>query len=872
MTNSDFARPIIILVCAFGLNSCALLKRSDGSSPKKAHVLDTMDLSYSSLDVAPYQIPPAIEIDIHHLELDVRFDWDKEEVMGKAKLTLSAFFQAVDTIWLDARGFEILDIAYQTNDTTYTPKYVYDGLKIGLVPDERLQKLDTVVTEINYIARPTKLEKSTGTAILSDQGLYFINPTGIDPDKPRQIWTQGEPECNSAWFPSVDHPHEKFSQEIFITVDSSLQTISNGKLVYSTINPNGTRTDYWKQDQQHANYLAMLAVGEFALVKDQWQGKDVWYYLDEDYLPYAHDIFGNTPEMIGFYSELLGYNYAWDKYHQVVVKDFVSGAMENTSAVIHGDFVQLTDRELLDKSHEDVIAHELFHHWFGDLVTCSSWSQLTMNEGFATYGEYLWIEHKYGIEEARYHLQIDLEAYLDEASKTQKRLIRNHYNAADDLFDSHTYQKGARVLHLLRQELGDTAFFATLSHYLHKHEFQSVQVDDLKRAVLDATGQDLTWFFDQWYNRTGHPNALINYRITNDSTELIVSVNQQEIDQVAFRFHLPVAMGYNKADEEIKIIWIDESIDSVTIPVKKGLDWFEVDPFGDMLWEFTEEKGDDVWMSQLTKASSFISRERALIHFANQNPSAVFSQLKGLLKDPFWAIRAEALDFSSVFKPSLDQQLLAQLIEMSKQDQKSIVRASAFAALDSLSQNDTALNRIYLAGLKDSSYAVIRSCLSILLENDPCLGSKEIGFLENETHGSIRFWVSRVYASCADPKYLSFFENASKTSTGLDLFLINNDFTDFAARLHNEKVYDSLVKSLTESALNGESWWARYSAIQGLGKAEVYYESEIETLELKKERSAGDDERAAALKNKKASLSAMIEEIKEMQVEDEMKH
>ena len=223
-----------------------------------------------------------------------------------------------------------------------------------------------------------KKEKEGGSAaITSDKGLYFINPKGEDPNVMPQIWTQGETEASSVWFPTIDAPNVKTTQEMFITVKDKYTTLSNGKFLGSTKNENGTRTDHWKQDLPHAPYLFMMTVGEFKVIKDSYTRKNgekmpVNYYVEKEWESSAQAIFGETPAMIKYFSELLDLEFPWDKYHQVVVRDYVSGAMENTGAVIFGDYAYKTERELLDENDQSTIAHELFHHWFGDLVTAES--------------------------------------------------------------------------------------------------------------------------------------------------------------------------------------------------------------------------------------------------------------------------------------------------------------------------------------------------------------------------------------------------------------------------------------------------------------------------------------------------------------------
>lgn len=843
------------------MHSCSSSSRSRGKSPKNPIVLDTIELDYGPAHHPPYKIAPSIEIDVVHIELDLRFNWEKEEVIGKAKILLSAFNKAQDTIRLDARGFELLTVNHVRKDTSYTPVYVYDGSEIAIVPKVPLEAGDTTTIIINYIARPSLLDVEEGTAITSNQGLYFINPRGEIRGKPRQLWTQGEPECNSSWFPSVDHPHEKITHEIFLTVDSSLHTISNGKLIYSSVNEDGTRTDYWKQSLPHSNYLVMIAVGEFSLIKDQWRDKPVWYYVDSAYASEAMNIFGNTPEMLEFYSNKLGVDYPWEKYHQVVVKDFVSGAMENTSAVIHGDFVQLTERELLDESHEDVIAHELFHHWFGDLITCKDWSQLTMNEGFATYGEFLWMEHKYGIEEARHHLKQDLDIYLSDAQGDQKPLIRHHYFSPDDIFDSHTYQKGGRVLHLLRMELGDDVFFATLNHYLTTYAYGSVQVHDFQRSAEIISGRSLSWFFDQWFNRSGHPVVLVDYQESPEELHVIISQQQNlySLDE-PFQFHLDVAIGYPDGHVETKRIWVNELSDTNTIKLNKSPSWYCVDPKGEMLWQAHENKSSTIWENQLLNAPSFISKENALVQLFELDSLKALTHSELLLSDSFWLIRAYGVELLTM-SGKWSESIKAQLIELTQLDPKSYVRAAAYSAIDSLSHGNKEFNQLFTYGLKDQSYEVVRACLASLYSIDVCYASEQVGFLECETNESVRFWVSRIYAACGGLEKSSYFKTNTQEAKGFDLFLLLNDYATFAKRQGNAAVYSDLTKQMTSSGLGEDSWWVKNACIRGLANVQAYYLAEINKIESSKESTLDQMEELSKLRAREAELTNTINEI-----------
>ena len=246
-------------------------------------------------------------------------------------------------------------------------------------------------------------------------------------------------------------------------------------------NTDGTRTDTWVMDQPHCPYLFFMGIGDFAVVKDNYKGKEVNYYVEKEYEKVARKIFGHTPEMIAFYSDkVTGIPYPWVKYSQMVGRDYVSGAMENTTATLHQASAQQDARELVDgNSWEGTIAHELFHQWFGDLVTAESWSNLTVNESFANYSQVLWNEYKYGADAGAYENEKDKLTYF--GSQGQKKdLVRFYYADKEDMFDQVTYEKGGRILHMLRNYVGDDAFFKSLNKYLTTNQYSNGSAHKLR--------------------------------------------------------------------------------------------------------------------------------------------------------------------------------------------------------------------------------------------------------------------------------------------------------------------------------------------------------------------------------------------------------
>ncbi|NDB35465.1 MAG: M1 family peptidase, partial [Flavobacteriia bacterium] len=503
-------------------------------------------------------------LDLVHTKIEARFNWKESTMNGKASITLKPHFYTIDSVELDAKGMEIIAISMNKKALSYD---YYEAKKLIIQLGKAFKKDEPFTIDIEYVAKPEERILGGSSAISSDKGLFFINPKGELKDVMPQIWTQGETEANSVWFPTIDAPNSKSTQEIIMTVEDKYVTLSNGKLLSSKKNDDGTRTDHWKQDLPHAPYLFMMAVGEFKIVQDFYLRKDgkkieVNYYVEPEFEKDAKSIFGKTPKMIKCFSEKLGVEYPWDKYSQIVVRDYVSGAMENTGAVVFGDFVYKTKRELIDGNDESTIAHELFHHWFGDLVTCESWANLPLNESFANYAQYLWDEYEYGRDEADYNAEDEASGYY--SSKTYKNLIRYDYADKEDMFDSHSYNKGGRILHMLRNYLGDEAFFAGLNRYLTVNSYKSAEIHDLRLAMEEVSGEDLNWFFDQWFLSNGHPVLFTEQSIDKVNKTVTISVKQAQ-SFPAFKLPINVAL-WDEDGKHIYPIVIENLDESFTFP------------------------------------------------------------------------------------------------------------------------------------------------------------------------------------------------------------------------------------------------------------------------------------------------------------------
>jgi len=642
--------------------------------------------------------------DLVHTKLDVRFDYDKSYLYGKEWLTLQPHFYATDSVLLDAKGMEIKEVSIMKGTARTPLKYSYDGMQINIKLDKTYKGGEHYTLYFDYISKPDELKVKGSAAITGAKGLYFINPKGEEKNKATQIWTQGETEANSAWMITIDKPNQKTTEEIYMTVPSKYVTLSNGLLKSQKKNADGSRTDYWKMDLPHAPYLFFMGVGEYSIIKDTYKGKEVSYYVEKEYASYARKIFGNTPEMIKFYSEKLGVDYPWAKYSQIVGRDYVSGAMENTTATLHQEGAYQNGRQLADgNAWEEIIAHELFHQWFGDLVTAESWSNISVNESFATIGSQLWNEYKYGKDFGDEERVSSTFGYIGSGSEN-KDLIRFHYRNKEDMFDAVSYNKGAAILQMLRNYVGEDAFYKSLNNYLTTNKFKSGEAGNLRLSFEEVTGKDLHWFFDQWFYGSGHPKLSINYNYNDSAGKAMVIVEQRQTTGKIFR--LPIAVDiYNGADKKRYNVWLNKKIDTLTFNYTKRPDLINVDGDKILLAEKTDNKSEENFIAQWKYAKNYLDRKEALDFFAKKNMPEI---AKGLY-DKFGPLRVSTIQKLAGTPYKSDAVVLAQIEEIARKDNNKKAKAAAINYL--VKTADAKYLPIYQLSLNDSSYSVAGAAL-----------------------------------------------------------------------------------------------------------------------------------------------------------------
>ena len=665
----------------------------------------------------------------------------------------------------------------KTGGKNGTLKYNYDKSSLNITLDRSYKATEQYTVYIDYTAMPNELKVEGSAAITDAKGLYFINPMGEDKNKPTQIWTQGETEATSVWVPTIDRPNQKTTNEFYMTVPSKYVTLSNGKLMSQTKNADGTRTDYWKMDLPHAPYLLFMGVGEYAIVKDTYKGKEVNYYVEKEYEKVAKKIFGNTPEMMKFYSEkVTGIEYPWIKYSQIVGRDYVSGAMENTTATLHQESAQQDARELVDgNAWEGTIAHELFHQWFGDYVTAESWSNLTVNESFANYSQVLWREYKYGKDAGDEENFNDMQGYLQSGSSA-KDLARFAYRDKEDMFDAVSYNKGGRILHMLRNYVGDDAFFKSLNKYLTDNKFGTGSAHKLRLAFEAVTGKDLNWYWNQWYFGAGHPKLDISYYYNAENKFVSVYVKQTQTGDKIFK--LPFAIDVYADGKKIRYdVWMNNKIDTFTFAANSKPNLVNVDANKILLTEKKDAKTLNEYAFQYKNAGNYMDRKEA-IEFAAKNSKEAEAQgiLTAALNDKFAGLRIKAIQSFNSNDP--DAATIAILENIAKKDAHKPARAEAIDILGGL--KEAKYKDMFIAGTKDSSYSIAGASLEALNQLDATAAFEIVKKLSKEpAKGRLSEAITSVMVKSGDESAYDFVATAfDKMAVSQNKFQALQPFAD----------------------------------------------------------------------------------------------
>ncbi|MEH1836236.1 MAG: M1 family metallopeptidase [Nostoc sp.] len=617
---------------------------------------------------------------VEHIFLDLSLDIPKQSYQGSCSIRLLPIRNGIDRLTLDAVNLNIESV--QVDDVPQN--FDYDGEQLSIQLSEATQIGKRLLIAIAYlVAKPQR-------------GIYFIQPDKHYPNKPTQVWTQGEDEDSRFWFPCFDYPGQLSTSEIRVRVPNPLVAISNGELI-DTTEDGDYKIYHWSQQQVHPTYLMTLAVGDFAEIRDEWNGKPVTYYVEKGREEDAKRSMGKTPRMIEFLSQKYGYPYAFPKYAQVCVDDFIFGGMENTSTTLLTDRCLLDERAALDnRNTESLVVHELAHQWFGDLVVIKHWSHAWIKEGMASYSEVMWTEQEYSLQEAAYYRLLEARRYISEDSSRYRRPMVTHvYREAIELYDRHIYEKGSCVYHMIRAQLGDELFWQAIQTFIEDNAHKTVETVDLLRAIEKATGRNLLFLFDQYVYRGGHPDFKVAYSWDGDANLAKITVTQTQAaegkngSKDLFDLKIPIGFGYVQQDSAAKLnpslstlttftVRVNEREQTFYFPLENKPQFISFDVGNNYLKTVALEYPLPELKAQLEFDSNPISRIYAAEALAKKGGLEATKALSAALKnDPLWGVRVELA--KQLAQINLDQAFDGLVLGL--KDKNAYVRRSVVEAL-----------------------------------------------------------------------------------------------------------------------------------------------------------------------------------------------
>jgi len=661
----------------------------------------------------PVQVERSHDYDVLHYRAEFSFDIAEKQLLGSNRMTVKSLRNDFDRCLLDA-GNNITINAIR-DDCGNSLEFSHREDKLMILLQEKYKYSDTASFIIEYLASDPE----------NDQKIFY----DASENYPAMIWGPNFPNRVRNWMPCYDYPNDKVTHEMIIHAPEGFKAVSNGALIAVTPEDSGGSVWHWKQDLPHSTYLFVLAVAPYIIFEDSLGDLPVNYWVFPQDSASALNAFGRTPGMIEFFNELFGYEYPWAKCDQVMIPP-MGGAAESTTATLYsnGLIVNMDEKGLKDYSFDRIIAHETAHHWWGDLITLRTWSQTWLNESFGTYCDYIWTNRVRGKDEGIIDLEGKKNAYLNEAhSKYIRPIVFDRYelDSPGQNFDRHTYQKGALMLHLLRSILGDDLFFRTIHYFLHKHAFEPVDTHDFMKAVKEVTGQNMDWFFEQFFFRPGHP--VFEVSKTWDSSENIlrmkISQVQDTLHGVPYAFRIPIKIGFYTLDgKTVEQLWIDEREELFEFPLNEEPEMVKFDDDGLLLKELSYNQTTEELLFSL-RNNDIIGRAEAADELSGYG---LTEQVKNTLvtaaqNDASWYVRRAALETlgASAYEK------LSSLCKKMVLDTNSQVRASAIRILGDTGDNK--LVRFFRKRFEeDESYMVQAECL---ISIGKCGSERDIEFI-----------------------------------------------------------------------------------------------------------------------------------------------
>ena len=571
---------------------------------------------------------PSREIDILHLALEVTPDFKRRTIEGRVTLRFKPIAQPFQELKLDAVDLTVRAVT----STEKVLAYQVSADRVTITFEQAIPPGREASVTITYAAEP-------------DQGLYFRTPEMGYPPGDTHLWTQGEAIEARHWYPCYDAPNEKFTSEVTCHVPEGMTVLSNGKQVSETKDAvSGLIAVRWLQDRPHANYLISLLAGYFKRVEDTYRGIPLAFYTPASQIDYATNSFVDTKDMLAFFEQETGVPYPWAKYYQVCVDDFGWGGMENTSITTLNDRTLHTPATENLRSSQGLVAHELAHQWFGDLVTCKDWSHIWLNEGFASYYDALYDGHKNGRDSMLYGLYESAKHLVSQADQTHA-IVRRDFRSPEDQFSSLAYQKGSWVLHMLRSQLGEDLYRRCIKTYLERHQFDNVTTEDLNGVIEELSGRSFDQFFNQYVYHASQPELAVSYSWDERTKLAKVNIRQtQKLSSEVLLFRLPLTVRFkSKTGSADRQIIVAEKEEDFYFPLPAAPEIVRVDPELTILAKINYDVPSAMLFAQLADRSDMLGRLIAAEQLGQRKDHESLTKLtEALRNDPFYGVRLAA--------------------------------------------------------------------------------------------------------------------------------------------------------------------------------------------------------------------------------------
>ena len=726
---------------------------------------------YAADNDAPLNRTRDREIDVHHIKIDVSVDIEAGSVYGHVVHTFSPLSSSLVSFELDADDMNIRRVRMKNKDI----KFDHSGGKLYIRMDKPIGWNDTVSVRVDYTSFPTV-------------GTFFIRPDETYPDKPWQAWTQGEETDNHHWVPIYDYPNERSTFETILTVDRSLKAVSNGELVSIVENKDGTHTWHWRENFPMVAYLISYVVGDYVKVEDSYNGIPVNYWVYKENQDETMRSFGLTTDMMKYFGEMTGIEYPYEKYDQIILDDFMFGGMENITLTHNTDRTMHDQYAAPDVSSHELVAHELAHQWYGDMITTRNWANIWLNEGFATFLSRKYRENKFGYDEGEYDRFGEMRSYFYANKKWARPTVHDHYYVPMDLFDGHVYAKGSLILNMMQDHLGDDAFIRAVQHYTKVNQHKNVETQDLKKAIEETTGQNLDWFFKQWVYEPGYPKYDVkwSYNQRNRTVQMVIKQNQDLTKTSLFKMPIQV-----RIDDALHTIWVDKKEVVHELPTDMRPELVIFNAGMRVPCELTFNKPISEWILQLEKGPHVLDRVAAINALKKKKGRKRVENalLKAAGSDPFWGVRKEAVQALGSLKP---KKYAKELMELSE-GQDNRVKRAIWGALRNYKGDETVSSFLEDIISTDEKYYSISDAFRALVVVDTAAARKRVeALLNTESHNDV----------------------------------IRKAAISYFGSVISDNNYDRL-KELAE--YGGTTWDARSEAVNQLGK---YVKKKPETLDI----------------------------------------